>query len=576
MKKKRNVLKEFVGYYKPHVKPFIIDILCAAGLVACGLIYPTIARKILNEYVHLETYTVALVSAGVMLAVFLLKAVFRYLVDYYGHVFGVRMQKEMRSRLFEKLQRLPVSYFDETPSGSIISRITNDLFEVSELAHHGPEDAFVSIVSFLGAVVMIVSINPYLALVIGLVLPVMLAVVAKMRVEMIAAFKKRRETTAEINSEVESSVLGIRVTKAYSATEEECRKFERSNERYCDSRIGVLKQMGKFNSIMQLCIDVLYLLCVAFGGYLFFIGRISAGDLTALVLYVAMLVSPIRSFVALTEQIQDGFVGFERFLDVLDEEDEYEPENPLAVDCLKGDVSYENVRFSYDGGKRGEVVEGLSFTIKEGSSVALVGPSGAGKTTICNLLPRFYVQTSGKIRIGGIDTLELSTETLRKNIGVVQQETFLFSGTIRENVAYGKSDATDEEVIAAAKLAGIHDFISNLQDGYDTYVGERGVKLSGGQRQRISIARAFLKNPPILILDEATSSLDTVTEREIQAALEKLKAGRTTVIVAHRLTTIRNADEIFVAADKGIAERGTHEELLRLGGEYAALYGAAE
>ena len=575
--KKRNSVKAFASYYKPHIKPFIADILCALGLVACGIIYPAIARKIFNEYVFDDTFTRALIAGAIMLAVFILKAVFRYMVDYYGHVFGVKMQKQMRKELFDKLERLPVSYFDETPTGSIISRMTNDLFEVSELAHHGPEDAFVSILSFIGAVVMIMGINPYLALVIGLVLPIMLLIVARMRIKMIAAFKKRRETTAEINSEVESSISGIRVSKAYCAAQTESKKFEKSNERYCESRIDVLKVMGRFNSVMQFCIDILYLLCVVMGGFMCFKGMISAGDLTALVLYVAMLVSPIRTFVTLTEQIEDGIVGFERFLDITELQSEYEPTNPVKINGLSGDIEYKNVCFTYKGqGNAAHVVENLSFTVKEGASVALVGASGAGKTTICNLLPRFYLPDSGKITIGGVDISTLKTDDLRKYIGVVQQETFLFSGTVKENIAYGNPTATDEDIVAAAKLAGVHKFVEGQTDGYDTYIGEHGVKLSGGQRQRISIARAFLKNPPILILDEATSSLDTVTEREIQQALETLKVGRTTITVAHRLSTVKKADEIFVIDGKGIAEKGTHNELMAQNGIYASLYKAAE
>ncbi len=575
--KKRNSVKAFASYYKPHIKPFIADILCALGLVACGIIYPAIARKIFNEYVFDDTFTRALIAGAIMLAVFILKAVFRYMVDYYGHVFGVKMQKQMRKELFDKLERLPVSYFDETPTGSIISRITNDLFEVSELAHHGPEDAFVSILSFIGAVVMIMGINPYLALVIGLVLPIMLLIVARMRIKMIAAFKKRRETTAEINSEVESSISGIRVSKAYCAAQTESKKFEKSNERYCESRIGVLKVMGRFNSVMQFCIDILYLLCVVMGGFMCFKGTISAGDLTALVLYVAMLVSPIRTFVVLIEQIEDGIVGFERFLDITQLQSEYEPTNPVKINGLSGDIEYKNVCFTYKGqGNAAHVVENLSFTVKEGTSVALVGASGAGKTTICNLLPRFYLPDSGKITIGGVDISTLKTDDLRKFIGVVQQETFLFSGTVKENISYGNPTATDEDIVAAAKLAGVHKFVEGQTDGYDTYIGEHGVKLSGGQRQRISIARAFLKNPPILILDEATSSLDTVTEREIQQALETLKVGRTTITVAHRLSTVKKADEIFVIDGKGIAEKGTHKELMAQNGIYASLYTAAE
>ena len=575
--KKRNSIKAFASYYKPHIKPFIVDILCALGGVVCGLVYPAIARKIFNEYVFDDTFSRALIAGGIMLAVFVLKAVFKYMVDYYGHIFGVKMQKQMRKELFDKLEKLPVSYFDETPSGSIISRITNDLFEVSELAHHGPEDAFVSILSFVGAVVMIVGINPFLALIIGLVLPIMLFIVAKMRLRMISAFKKRRETTADINSEVESSVSGIRVSKAYCAAQTESKKFEKSNERYCISRIGVLKVMGSFNSVMQFCIDILYLLCVVAGGYMCFKGVISAGDLTALVLYVAMLVSPIRTFVTLTEEIEDGIVGFERFLDIMELPNEYEPKDPVKISSLSGDIVYDNVCFTYKGqGNTAHVVENLSFTVKEGSSVALVGSSGAGKTTICNLLPRFYLPDSGKITIGGVDIATLKTDDLRKFIGIVQQDTFLFSGTVKENIAYGNPLATDEEILVAAKLAGVHKFVECQKDGYDTYIGEHGVKLSGGQRQRISIARAFLKNPPILILDEATSSLDTVTEREIQSALETLKVGRTTITVAHRLSTVKKADEIFVIDGKGIAEKGTHDELMCLDGIYASLYKAIE
>lgn len=564
-------IKKFAGYYKPHLKLFIIDLICAFGVAICNLVYPKVAGKMIET----ANLNYVLLFSAILLGIFTLKAFLLYVVTYWGHVVGVRIQGDMRDELFRHLQKLPFSYYDETKTGSIMSRLINDLFEVSELAHHGPEDLFLSVITIIGTLIMVGFINPWLAVIFIIIIPIIIVIAVKLRLSLMEAFKRSREKTSEINAAVESAVSGIRVSKAYNAEAHENQKFANANEELKKARSWQYKSMSNFMVVMNYAMDILYLCAFLAGGIFYANSLISAADLTSYVLYVAMLIAPIRTFTAIFEQIQEGMTGFERFLEVMEVMPEEEPVNPVKVGKLKGNIEFDNVSFRYkketDDDKH-LILNGLSLKIDAGKTVALVGPSGGGKTTLCNLIPRFYDIDEGKITIDDINIRDMRIYDLRKNIGIVAQDVFIFGGTVKENIAYGDFDATDEQIIAAAKLANIHDFITSLDKGYDTYVGERGVKLSGGQKQRISIARAFLKNPPILILDEATSALDNVTEMQIQTALEKLSEGRTTLVVAHRLSTVKNADEIIVLSSDGIAERGTHAELMAKNGVYATLY----
>lgn len=564
-------IKKFARYYKPHLKLFIIDLICAFGVAVCNLVYPKVAGRMIET----ANLNYVLLFSAILLGIFTLKAFLLYVVTYWGHVVGVRIQGDMRDELFRHLQKLPFSYYDETKTGSIMSRLINDLFEVSELAHHGPEDLFLSVITIIGTLIMVGIINPWLAVIFIIIIPIIIVIAVKLRLSLMEAFKRSREKTSEINATVESAVSGIRVSKAYNAEAHENQKFANANEELKKARSWQYKSMSNFMVVMNYAMDILYLCAFLAGGIFYANSLISASDLTTYVLYVAMLIAPIRTFTAIFEQIQEGMTGFERFLEVMEVMPEEEPVNPVKVGKLKGNIEFDNVSFRYKKETDDEkhlILNGLSLKIDAGKTVALVGPSGGGKTTLCNLIPRFYDIDEGKITIDDINIRDMRIYDLRKNIGIVAQDVFIFGGTVKENIAYGDFDATDEQIIAAARLANIHDFITTLDKGYDTYVGERGVKLSGGQKQRISIARAFLKNPPILILDEATSALDNVTEMQIQTALEKLSEGRTTLVVAHRLSTVKNADEIIVLSSDGIAERGTHAELMAKNGVYATLY----
>lgn len=570
--KKQNYLKRFIPYYKPHLKLFIIDMVCAFIISVFNLVYPYITKEIINTYVPQKMLYFMLAGLGALLVLYVIKAVLNYVLQYWGHLVGVRMQADMRSELFRHLQKLPFSYFDENKTGVIMSRMTNDLFQISELAHHGPEDVFLSVITIIGAFIVLLTINVYLALIVFACVPVIVvcAVVLRKRMKKVSA--EVRVAQGEINADIESAVSGIRVSRAYGAEAHECEKFERGNAEFVRAKSGQYKVMGQFFSSMNFFMDFLYFAVLLAGGLFFYYNKINAGEFTAFVLYITTLISPIRTLVSIYEQIQDGMTGFKRFCDIMDAEPEKESANALNPDILRGEIEFDNVTFGYGSDEGRSVISGFSMKIPAGKTIALVGPSGGGKTTICHLIPRFYEVDSGTITVDGYPIKDLNRSVLRKNIGIVQQDVFLFNGTIRENIAYGDFSASEEQIIEAAKKANIHDYIMGLPDGYDTNVGERGVKLSGGQKQRVSIARAFLKNPPVLILDEATSALDNATEMLIQDALAHLSEGRTTLVVAHRLSTVKNADEIIVVTPEGIAERGTHEQLIALNGMYKELY----
>ncbi len=571
-KQHKNLLRRFAAYYKPHKKLFVIDMICAFIISVFNLVYPYITKEIINNYVPNKLLDMLLAGAGILLAFFVIKAFLNYVLQYWGHLVGVRMQADMRSELFKHLQKLPFSYFDNNKTGVIMSRMTNDLFEISELAHHGPEDVFLSFVTIIGAFILLATINVYLALIVFAFIPFVVIYTVLMRRRMNKVFADMRVVQGEVNADIESAVSGVRVSRAYTAGRHESEKFEKGNKEFVKARTRQYKVMGEFFSSMTFLLDFLYFVVLLGGGLFFYYGKIDVGEFAAFVLYISTLIAPIRTLTNIYEQIQNGATGFKRFCGIMDVPEETESENAISPHSLKGDIVFENVTFGYNSDGDSKVIEGFSMTVDAGKTVALVGPSGGGKTTICHLIPRFYEIDCGRITVDGYDIKDLSRESLRKNIGLVQQDVFLFNGTIKENIAYGNFDASDEDIEEAAKNANIHDYIISLPEGYETNVGERGVKLSGGQKQRVSIARAFLKNPQILILDEATSALDNATEMLIQDALNKLSEGRTTLVVAHRLSTVKNADEIIVITENGIEERGNHEQLLQKGGIYSTLY----
>lgn len=569
------MVKRFIHYYKPHKRLFALDTLCSLLVAVCDLFYPMIAKNITNIYVPNKELRLLIVWAAVLLGIYLAKAALNYIIQFWGHIVGVRIQGDMRRDMFRHLQKLPFSFFDENKTGAIMSRLVNDLFEVSELAHHGPEDLFISSITLIGSFIMLARINVYLALIIFAVVPVMVFFAIKTRKEMNEAFKESRVQVGEVNANVETAIAGMRVSRSYTADAHENAKFDIANENFKKARSRAYRSMATFGSGMNFFNDMLYLLVLTAGGLFFYFEKIDSGDFVAFLLYVSIFMKPINRLVSLFEQLQEGMTGFQRFCEIMDEHEEVES-GTIAPDKLEGNIVFDDVSFRYSNSdsadREARVIANMSMKIAKGRTVALVGPSGGGKTTLCNLIPRFYEIDSGAITIDGIDIRDMSRYSLRKNIGIVQQDVFLFNGTIRENIAYGNLDATEEQIIEAAKKANIHDYVMTLEQGYDTNVGERGVKLSGGQKQRISIARVFLKDPSILILDEATSALDNATEMLIQRSLAELAKGRTCIIVAHRLSTIKNADEIIVLTKEGIEERGTHEELMQRNGMYAGLY----
>ena len=564
------MIKNFIKYYKPYKKLFFMDLLAALLFAACNLVYPMITRNIMNEVVPNQDLKMLIILGFTLLFIFIMKAFLNHFMQYWGHVVGVRMQADMRSEVFTHLQKLPNSYFDNHKSGVIMSRIINDLMDISELAHHGPEDLFISIVMFLGSFIILLNINVPLTFIIFAIIPFVIFFAVKQKRRMQKAFMETRVTTGEVNATLENSIAGIKVTKSFCNEKEELDKFNKSNNIFKDARQRAYRVMADYFSGMNFFMDLLEMVALVAGGYFTYLGRINLGDYAAYILYVKMFIEPIKKLINFTEQYQNGMTGFERFMEIMYEDVEKETENPVELKNVKGNIEIKNVSFTYEDKK--QVLKNLDLSIEAGKTVALVGPSGGGKSTLCNLIPRFYDFDEGDIKIDGTSIQKASLKSLRKNIGVVQQDVFLFTGTIKENILCAKPDASDEEIISAAKKAKIHEFIQSLPEGYNTYIGERGVKLSGGQKQRISICRVFLKNPPIIILDEATSALDNVIEREIQKSLEELSKDRTNLVVAHRLSTIKNADTIVVLTDNGIAERGTHEELINSGGIYSKLH----
>ena len=567
------MIKRFISYYKPHIPLFLLDMFCALVVALCNLVYPDIARNLVDRFENENFDTNILIPLAITLAViYIVKAVCQYIVGYYGHLVGIKMQCDMRRDLFNKYERLPFSYFDDHKTGDLLSRLTTDLWDVSELAHHGPENLFLAVLMFIGSFSVLWSINRELTLIMFSVVPFIILFTVLSRRRMSRAMKNSRKQMSEINSVVENSVGGIRETKAYAAEEYEKCKFNSTNILFRQHRGEAMKAIGGFDAIMNLLQDVLYLMIVLVGGYFLLKEKITAADFTAFVLYISMFLDPIKRFVALFQQLQEGMSGFGRFCEIMETDEEVET-GDIAISDIKGELVFDNVSFGYASDDEGrKVISGLSLNILAGKTLALVGPSGGGKSTLCHLIPRFYEINEGKILLDGIDTKDITLGSLRRNIGIVSQTVFLFDGSVRDNIAYGIEDATDEQIIEAAKKANIHDYVSTLPKGYDTHVGERGVKLSGGQRQRIAIARVFLKNPKLLILDEATSALDNATEMQIQASLEELSRGRTVIVVAHRLSTVKNADEIVVLDRDGIVEQGTHDELISRNGEYKKLY----
>ncbi|NFG22994.1 ABC transporter ATP-binding protein [Clostridium botulinum] len=562
------MLKKFISFYKPYKKLFFMDLIAAFIAALCDLVYPMMTRTLVNDSIPNKNIRLIVVFAVTLLIIFLIKALCGYFMQYWGHVVGVRMQGDMRRDVFNHLQKLPNKYFDNNKTGDIMSRIINDLMEISELAHHGPEDIFISLVMLTGSFIILCTINIPLTLLIFAFIPFIVLFTMYQRKKMNKAFLNTKVKTGAINASLENSISGISISKAFVSHETEQEKFEKGNKKFIIAREKAYKVMAEYFSGAGFGIDILNYVGLIGGGLFTFKGVIDIGDFMAYMLYIRLFTDPIKKLINFMEQFQNGITGFQRYMEIMNEDQEKNKKNAVELCDVKGNIEFKNVGFSYEGEK---VLDDFSIDIESGKMLALVGHSGGGKTTICNLIPRFYDVMDGDILIDGKSIYDVTLDSLRENIGIVQQEVFLFTGTIRDNILYGKTNASEEEIIKASKMANIHDFIESLPEGYDTYIGERGVKLSGGQKQRISIARVFLKNPSILILDEATSALDNTTEHIIQESLKKLCEGRTTIVVAHRLSTIQNADEIVVVGNKGIIEKGSHDELMKLNGEYSKL-----
>ncbi|MDO5291496.1 MAG: ABC transporter ATP-binding protein [bacterium] len=571
-----NRRKKFLSYYKPYLGVFFADMFCAFLAAAISLVNPLIVRYITNNLLLKYDITEAMdiiIKLGVaMVCLALLEMACNFFITNQGHVMGAKIEYDMRNDLFSHLETLSFNFFDNEKTGQLMSRITNDLFDITELLHHGPEDVVISLIKFIGAFVILLQVNVYLTLVVFIVIPIMVVFASIVRKKMKTAFKRNRKEIAEVNARIEDSLSGIRVVKSFANEEQEFQKFKQGNDQFLDSKKQSYFAMAIYHSGLNFLISIINVIVIIGGGLLIAKEVINVSDLITFLLYINILVDPIKKLINFTEQFENGITGFERFMDIMEiEPDIKDSENAVDLTDVSGNVTFDQVSFKYNDTVN-EVFKDISLDVKAGEYVAIVGSSGVGKSTMCSLIPRFYEVSAGTIKIDGKDIKDLTLKSLRNNIGVVQQDVYLFAGTVMDNIRYAKLDATKEEIIEAAKNANAHDFIMELPDGYDTYIGQRGIKLSGGQKQRLSIARVFLKNPPILIFDEATSALDNESEKVVQASLEHLAKNRTTFVIAHRLTTIRNAENILVLTEEGVKEKGTHEELLALNGVYSSLY----
>ena len=564
------MLKRFISYYRPHKTIFVLDMLASLLVALVGIVYPIITREMLNELIPHKQYRMIIFAGIGLLLLYVVRMLLNFFIQYYGHVMGVRMQARMRSDMFRHLEKLPYSFYDNHETGKIMSRMTNDLMDISELAHHGPENILISSISVIVSFVYLSTIHIWLTLIIFACVPFLILIAATLRKRMRNAFMESRVSTAQINASLESSISGIRVTKAFTNSDKEEEKFEEGNGMFVSARRKAYKAMGQFHSGTSFITDIFNVIILIAGGLFLYNGSIDFGDYSAFVVSVNLFISPVMTLINFMEQYQTGVTGFERFVEIMDQAPEEDTPGAVDIGTVEGDIEFRHVSYRYEDSN--PVLDDLSLHVKKGQTYALVGPSGGGKTTICHLIPHFYDCVNGEILIDGKELHTVTMASVRRNIGIVQQDIYLFNASIRDNILYGRLDATEEEVIEAAKRANIHDYIMTLENGYETIIGERGVRLSGGQKQRLSIARVFLKNPPILILDEATSALDNTTEILIQQALDELCKGRTTIVVAHRLSTIKHADQIAVIADGKIVEQGDHETLMESGGMYAELY----
>ncbi len=572
---KRGALREFAAFYKPHMGMFLLDMLCALIIALVDITFPVVTRKVLYDYIPNQALRTFILMMLAMLGLFILRTLAQWIVTYLGHLTGVHIEADMRAAIFAHMQKLGFSFYDKNRTGLLMSRVTTDLFDITELAHHGPEDLFISLVTLTGSFIILWRIQKTLALVLMIAVPLIVIFVATRRRNMMKVSREVKRRTAGINAEIESSISGIRVAKAFGNEDEEIDKFSHCTNEYVGAKQGYYRVMAGFFSGTELMMNLMSLSVICVGSYLIMKNKMDIATLVTFNMYVASVQSPIRKLTQFTEQFTQGMAGFQRFRAIMHEDpDIVDAPDAVSLDHVDGDIEFKDVSFAYDEGK-GDVLSHINLHIKPGEMLALVGQSGGGKSTLCQLIPRFYEISSGSIALDGTDIRKIKLADLRSNIGIVQQDVFLFAGTILDNIRYGRPSATMEEVVEAAKMAEIHDDIMAMPDGYETIVGERGIMLSGGQKQRVSIARIFLKNPRVLILDEATSALDTATERKIQAAFDRLAKGRTTLVIAHRLSTIKNADEIVVVGEHGILEKGTHAQLVRQGGIYAELAAGA-